>query len=503
MSALRSSCLAGVLGLLLLAQACGGGSATPTSPAAPTAPSISVQPGNTSVVTGQRATFNVTALGDAPLTYQWRRNGADIAGASAFSYTTPATAAGDDGARFSVTVANAVGSVTSAEATLSLRAPGSVAGALPAGMPGHLAVGLMEDPGVTWMRDSGVAWDARYHYFTKGWVNNWGWSGYDGSWGLSYFQECDKQGFLPVVQYYQMNGESGYNESIFYQTTRNAATMAGYFGDFKILMQRAKDFGKPVLVLMEGDGYAYMEIQSGGDPGAYSAIADSGLAELKGLPNTVAGWGLAFLQLRKSVGASNVILGMHISAWATLKDISYGSVTDPLEPEVQKAYGFLSQLGLAANVTGATYDVLVGDPLDRDSGYYQVVEKQDRWWDASDAAPITSKSCNRYAEWLRLWNQTAQKRWVLWQIPLGNSNHLNVPNAGGPRQGYQDNRPEYFFGSGTAHLQSFADAGVIALLFGAGVGGQSSYTNDVYSDGQLFMKSRAGAVLAQGSVPLP
>ena len=246
-----------------------------------------------------------------------------------------------------------------------------------------------------------------------------------------------------------------------------------------------------------------MEIQSGGDPGAYSAIADSGLAELKGLPNTVAGWGLAFLQLRKSVGASNVILGMHISAWATLKDISYGSVTDPLEPEVQKAYGFLSQLGLAANVTGATYDVLVGDPLDRDSGYYQVVEKQDRWWDASDAAPITSKSCNRYAEWLRLWNQTAQKRWVLWQIPLGNSNHLNVPNAGGPRQGYQDNRPEYFFGSGTAHLQSFADAGVIALLFGAGVGGQSSYTNDVYSDGQLFMKSRAGAVLAQGSVPLP
>ena len=58
-----------------------------------------------------------------------------------------------------------------------------------------------------------------------------------------------------------------------------------------------------------------------------------------------------------------------------------------------------------------------------------------------------------------------------WQIPLGNSNHLNVANNNGPRQGYKDNRPEYFFGSGTTdHMQKFADVGVIALLFGRGDG---------------------------------
>jgi hypothetical protein len=220
------------------------------------------------------------------------------------------------------------------------------------------------------------------------------------------------------------------------------------------------------------------------------------------LPNTAAGWGLAFLQLRKSVGANNVILGMHISAWATGKDISYFSVTDPLEPEVNNAYAFLSKLGLAANVTGQTYDVLVGDPLDRDSDFYRLTQSQDRWWDDSDSAPIASKSFNRYAEWLRLWNETAQKRWVLWQIPLGNSNHLNVYNNGGARQGYKDNRPEYFFANGPAHMQKFADAGVIALLFGAGAGGQSSYTNDFYTDGNLFMKTYAGAILANGSVAL-
>jgi hypothetical protein len=499
---LRFLCAAGLSFLLI--SACGGGSSpVEEAPPAPAAPSILSQPASLSVMKGQKASFTVVAQGSAPLAYQWFKNDLQLGGATSAAYTTDAATDADDGARFKVVVSNAIGQLSSREATLTLLPLGSIGGAVPAGMPSHLAVGLMEDPGVTWMKESGVAWDARYHYFTKGWVNNWGWGGYDGSWGLAYFNECHDQGFMPVVQFYQLNGESGNNESLFYETTKNAATMASYFGDFKILMQRAKEFGHPVLVLLEADGFAYMESQSGENPEAYSAIADSGLAELKSLPNTAAGWGLAFLQMRKAVGAGNVILGMHISAWATGKDLSYYSVTDPLQPEVTKAYTFLSKLGLAANITGATYDVLVGDPLDRDSDYYRLDRGEDRWWDASDDAPIASKSFNRYAEWLRLWNLTAQKRWVLWQIPLGNSNHLNVYNNGGAREGYRDNRPEYFFGSGTAHLQTFANAGVIALLFGAGAGGQAWYTNDVYTDGQLFLKSRAGAILASGSVPLP
>ncbi|MDA8139199.1 MAG: hypothetical protein M0036_11160 [Desulfobacteraceae bacterium] len=146
----------------------------------------------------------------------------------------------------------------------------------------------------------------------------------------------------------------------------------------------------------------------------------------------------------------------------------------------------------------------MGDPLDRDSGFYEVHEGlgQQRWWDASDSASINSKSFNRYAEWMRLWNIKSRKRWVLWQIPLGNSNHLNIWNNDGPREGYKDNRPEYFFANGTDHLRKFADAGAIALLFGPGAGGQSFYTNDLYTDGQLFMQSRAGDILNAGGVPL-
>jgi hypothetical protein len=315
-------------------------------------------------------------------------------------------------------------------------------------------------------------------------------------------RECDAQRFIPVVQYYQMNDEAGGGEDQFLAKTQNAATMRSYFGDLKILMQRAKEFAKPVVILVEADGYGLLQQQSSGNPSLYAAVKDTGLPELSGLPNTVAGWGLSFLQMRKAVGATNAILGVHISGWASGKDIAYFSVTDALSPEVTKVHDFLAPLGVGSNVTGSRYDVLVADPLDRDSEYYRVTRNEDRWWDAGDSASIASKSFNRYAEWLRLWNVRANLRWMLWQIPLGNSNHQNVANGGASRQGYKDNRPEYFFGNGTAHIAKFADVGVIGLLFGAGATGQSSYTNDTYSDGQLFMKSRAGAILRAGGVPL-
>ena len=69
---------------------------------------------------GEPATFTVTASGQAPFTYQWQRNGADIAGATASSYTVQAPALTDNGAQFRVVVTNAVGSVTSSVATLSV-----------------------------------------------------------------------------------------------------------------------------------------------------------------------------------------------------------------------------------------------------------------------------------------------------------------------------------------------------------------------------------------------
>jgi hypothetical protein len=90
--------------------------------AAAVAPTITTQPANQTVTVGQTATFSVTATGTAPLTYQWQKNGTAINGATATTYTTPATVLADSGAQFSVTVSNAVGNTPSNSATLTVNA---------------------------------------------------------------------------------------------------------------------------------------------------------------------------------------------------------------------------------------------------------------------------------------------------------------------------------------------------------------------------------------------
>jgi len=86
------------------------------------APSITTQPASQTVTAGQAAAFHGAATGTAPLTYQWKKNGTAISGATSSSYTTPATTSSDNGAQFTVTVSNSTGSVTSTAATLTVSA---------------------------------------------------------------------------------------------------------------------------------------------------------------------------------------------------------------------------------------------------------------------------------------------------------------------------------------------------------------------------------------------
>jgi Immunoglobulin I-set domain len=120
-----------IAGSLLLALAAGwlagcagvtnAGSGSVSEPKA-VAPTIGTQPTNATVTAGQMATFSVVASGTAPLAYQWQKNSTNISGATSASYTTPVTTMGDSGAKFDVVVTNSAGSVTSAQATLTVNA---------------------------------------------------------------------------------------------------------------------------------------------------------------------------------------------------------------------------------------------------------------------------------------------------------------------------------------------------------------------------------------------
>src|SRR5262249_39521211 len=130
---MRSVLVLTVSFLAALVVACGGASSDSASdhsgsgstPQA-SAPAITTQPVNQSVDPGGQATFSVSATGSG-LSYQWKRNGSPITGANSSSYTTPAISSRDDGARFTVVITNAAGSVTSRDAMLMVTA-GSVPG---------------------------------------------------------------------------------------------------------------------------------------------------------------------------------------------------------------------------------------------------------------------------------------------------------------------------------------------------------------------------------------
>jgi pectate lyase len=84
-----------------------------------TPPSISIQPEPQTVNAGATVSFFVAAGGTAPLSFQWKKDGADIAGANAASLSVVNAQDGDAGT-YTVVVSNAAGSVTSEGAALAV-----------------------------------------------------------------------------------------------------------------------------------------------------------------------------------------------------------------------------------------------------------------------------------------------------------------------------------------------------------------------------------------------
>ena len=83
------------------------------------APTIVTRPLTQTVVVGARLTLSVDAAGTAPLSYQWRKGGNPIVGATNPSFTLPSVQVAD-AAAYAVAVTNAAGTVVSDAATISV-----------------------------------------------------------------------------------------------------------------------------------------------------------------------------------------------------------------------------------------------------------------------------------------------------------------------------------------------------------------------------------------------
>jgi hypothetical protein len=76
-------------------------------------------------VTGDGGTvmLSVTVEGTGPISYQWYRDGAPIAGATQSNYTSPVLSAAESGVQFHVVVSNSAGQVTSPVGTVTVNPP--------------------------------------------------------------------------------------------------------------------------------------------------------------------------------------------------------------------------------------------------------------------------------------------------------------------------------------------------------------------------------------------
>ena len=353
----------------------------------------------------------------------------------------------------------------------------------------RLHFGLSNGPGteLDWLVAAKVPWRYRYQYLAGG-VNNGGapgdpcgvnngwqtWNSPAGQFVTNDISDSVANSTIPVFTYYEIvqSNPSAGDESAELTKISTVCTMQHYWADFTVLMQKIGSYGGLAVVHVEPDFWGFMEQQSSDPSTLPAAVASSGNPDLAGLPNTVQGMGWAFLKLRDKY-APNALLGIHASSWASGVDIASDqrSTVDPAA-EADRLVSFINKTGITGNPVGITpWDLVFNDVADHDAGWYGAASNP-HWWDRNNVL------FPNFTRWLAFMNRIHTDTGlplVEWQVPIGNQYFDTENNSNGH---YQDNRAEYFI----SHPTQLTASGIVALLFGSGNAGQTTYT-DMQADG--------------------
>jgi hypothetical protein len=372
-------------------------------------------------------------------------------------------------------------------------APGSSTSAAPAA-PAPLPASRLEfglsNLDATWMTSSGVPWRYRYQYLAGGVNTSGNWLTWQdpalppGQFALDFMNNSTTApaNYIPVFTYYELlqsNPSTGSSElDRDYSNLNNATTMSAYYANFKVLMQKAGAYGRQVVVHVEPDLWGYMQQKAaGGSAAAVAAkVKSSGFAEASGFADNFAGYAAELKYLRDAY-APNALLAMHASMWSSGIDIA--SNTDPnvnASGEADKTSAFLNSAG------AGTWDVVFNDVDDHDASWWELAscatppcvnQYFTHWWDPSN---VRFPNFARYLGWVGELHSRTSKPQIAWQVPVGNQYFLTMNNTCGH---YQDNVAAYF----VAHAGDLYNAGLIAVLFGAGNHCQTSYDDQTAKDG--------------------
>lgn len=434
-------------------------------------------------------------------------------------------------------------------------------GSLP-GMPDYLSLGqVSEDTDAdlnfwkeTSNTDTNKFVDVRYIYVNGGPFGGWrSWTTEDGDRVKSYLRESLKLGMIPFFVYYNIP-DSGESYDLDIKHINDKSYMEGYYSDLKYFLDLCKEYAgdETVGMIFEPDFIGYMMQQSNKQPSEISALVDcaysSGVLDKDKDPafdNTVEG-------LVKSINYivrkyhKPAYFGWQFNIW------SYDSHEIPSQGLLHKTEflgweegrKFIKDVATetanyykAAGITTEGADFISIDKYGLDGGYEENAAtdpKTSKWlWNAD--------IWNNYLLYTKTLHEVTEKPVILWQIPVGHLNHSNEPNPynGGEfadltnkDRNYEDSAPDFFFGdtftpgagnrfnyfssnaandpkiktSGDKvtwgdHMQETLDAGVVSILFGAGVNSSTDAVGSPASDDYWWI-TKAQRYL-KNPLPLP
>jgi len=384
--------------------------------------------------------------------------------------------------------------------------------------PDYLAIGTVYTPGSTVdaffseLATRGRVPTYGYKYLLGNEFGNWG------AVAATQVNSAKRLGMMPVLVEYGMNGNVD-GVDVHWTNMQRSSWVGQFFTALKAAAQSAHSAagGTPVGWIIEPDMLGYIQQQHGaafghdanGMAAATSAAYSSGVlgAGDPSFPNTLTGLVQAINHTIKKYNPS-AFLGWQVNIWSVrnaLKDtdtmgISAGRAS--LTNVANQVAAFLRTARVDASAEFISFD-----QWGQDFGIFRDPNP------ASNVRYLNATHWNNYLLYVKTIRQALNLPAVLWQIACGHLNSTQTPsplywNASGrfpdlddvsPNR-YQDSASSYFFGdrftmsgnylsffgsnaggdpkvsvSGStvtwgSHLPEAAEAGVVAIMFGAGTG---------------------------------